>query len=187
MGYESAELAKIAINVCLVASISAANVLAELCERVGADWAEIVPALRLDRRIGTHAFATGEPHDDEGIWLGDGWRALARFDCSDTPRPGAAGALAALRDSGLAIEVLSGDSPARVAALASALGVDAWRARCVPAAKLERVRELRAEGRRVVMVGDGVNDAAVLAGADVAIALADGAALAQASLNARPS
>lgn len=56
MGYESAELAKIAINVCLVASISAANTLAELCERIGADWAEIVPALRLDRRIGAHAY-----------------------------------------------------------------------------------------------------------------------------------
>jgi UDPglucose 6-dehydrogenase len=56
MGYESAELAKIAVNVCLVASISAANTLAELCERIGADWAEIVPALRLDRRIGPHAY-----------------------------------------------------------------------------------------------------------------------------------
>jgi Cu2+-exporting ATPase len=133
------------------------------------------------RRIGTRTFATDEPRDDEGIWLGDGQRAHARFDCTDAPRPGAAGALAALRESGLALEVLSGDSPARVAALASELGVHAWRARCLPAAKLERVRKLRADGRRVVMVGDGVNDAAVLAGADVAIALADGAALAQAS------
>jgi Cu2+-exporting ATPase len=133
------------------------------------------------RRIGTRTFATGEPRADEGIWLGDGQRAHARFDCTDAPRPGAAGALAALRESGLALEVLSGDSPARVAALASELGVHAWRARCLPAAKLERVRKLRADGRRVVMVGDGVNDAAVLAGADVAIALADGAALAQAS------
>ena len=56
MRYESAELAKIAINACLVASISAANSLAELCERIGADWREIVPALRLDRRIGAHAY-----------------------------------------------------------------------------------------------------------------------------------
>jgi UDPglucose 6-dehydrogenase len=56
MRYESAELAKISINVCLVASISAANTLAELCERVGADWSEIVPALRLDRRIGAAAY-----------------------------------------------------------------------------------------------------------------------------------
>jgi UDPglucose 6-dehydrogenase len=56
MRYESAELAKISINVCLVASISAANTLAEVCERVGADWSEIVPALRLDRRIGPAAY-----------------------------------------------------------------------------------------------------------------------------------
>ncbi len=58
MRYESAELAKIAINMCLVASISTANTLAELCERIGADWAEIVPALRLDRRIGQYAYLT---------------------------------------------------------------------------------------------------------------------------------
>lgn len=56
MRYESAELAKISINVFLVASVSAANTLAELCERVGADWSEIAPALRLDRRIGPHAY-----------------------------------------------------------------------------------------------------------------------------------
>ena len=56
MRYESAELAKISINMCLVASVSTANTLAELCERLGADWSEIVPALRLDRRIGQHAY-----------------------------------------------------------------------------------------------------------------------------------
>jgi UDPglucose 6-dehydrogenase len=56
MGYESAELAKIAINCCLVASISVANTLADLSERIGADWHEIAPALRLDRRIGPHSY-----------------------------------------------------------------------------------------------------------------------------------
>jgi len=56
MRYESAELAKLSINLCLVATISAANTLAELCEQVGADWSEIVPALRLDRRIGAHSY-----------------------------------------------------------------------------------------------------------------------------------
>jgi len=56
MRYESAELAKIAINCCLVASVSIANTLAEVSERVGADWSEIAPALRLDRRIGPHAY-----------------------------------------------------------------------------------------------------------------------------------
>jgi UDPglucose 6-dehydrogenase len=56
MTYESAELAKISINCCLVASVTVANTLAELCERIGADWSEIAPALKLDRRIGPHAY-----------------------------------------------------------------------------------------------------------------------------------
>jgi len=56
MRYESAELAKISINMCLVASISTANTLAELCEKIGADWSEIVPALKLDRRIGHYSY-----------------------------------------------------------------------------------------------------------------------------------
>jgi UDPglucose 6-dehydrogenase len=56
MRYESAELAKISINCCLVASVTVANMLAELCEKIGADWSEIAPALRLDRRLGPHAY-----------------------------------------------------------------------------------------------------------------------------------
>ncbi|MDC0033717.1 nucleotide sugar dehydrogenase [Alphaproteobacteria bacterium] len=66
MRYESAELAKIAINIFLVSSISASNSLAEICEKVGADWSEIVPALRLDRRIGRHAYLT------PGLGIGGG-------------------------------------------------------------------------------------------------------------------
>ena len=56
MRYESAELAKISINFCLVASVSVANTLAEVCERINADWSEIAPALKLDRRIGQYAY-----------------------------------------------------------------------------------------------------------------------------------
>jgi UDPglucose 6-dehydrogenase len=56
MAYESAELAKISINCCLVASIAVANTLAEVCEHVGADWFDIVPALKLDKRIGPGAY-----------------------------------------------------------------------------------------------------------------------------------
>jgi UDPglucose 6-dehydrogenase len=56
MRYESAELAKIAINFCLVSSVSVANTLAEVCETTGADWSEITPALKLDRRIGPYAY-----------------------------------------------------------------------------------------------------------------------------------
>lgn len=56
MRYESAELAKISINFCLVASVSVANTLAEVSELIGADWSEIAPALKLDRRIGSYAY-----------------------------------------------------------------------------------------------------------------------------------
>lgn len=56
MRYESAELAKISINMYLMASVSVANTLAEVCENIGADWAEIAPALKLDKRIGQHAY-----------------------------------------------------------------------------------------------------------------------------------
>jgi UDPglucose 6-dehydrogenase len=56
MRYESAELAKIAINCFLVAQVATTNTLAEICEAIGADWSEIAPALRLDRRIGPHAY-----------------------------------------------------------------------------------------------------------------------------------
>jgi UDPglucose 6-dehydrogenase len=56
MRYESAELTKISINMCLVSSVSVANTMAELCEKIGADWSEMIPALKLDKRIGKHAY-----------------------------------------------------------------------------------------------------------------------------------
>ena len=56
MRYESAELAKISINFFLVSSVTTANILAEVCEKIGADWNEIVPALQLDKRIGKYAY-----------------------------------------------------------------------------------------------------------------------------------
>ena len=56
MGFESAELTKTAINIYLIASVTYANALADLCEAVGADWSEMVPALRLDKRIGPAAY-----------------------------------------------------------------------------------------------------------------------------------
>ncbi len=56
MRFESAELCKTAINLFLAASVSTANTLADICERIGADWSEIIPSLRLDRRIGQYAY-----------------------------------------------------------------------------------------------------------------------------------
>ena len=77
MRYESAELSKIAINMFLVSSISTTNILAELCEKIGADWAEIIPSLQLDKRIGKYAYLF------PGLGIGGGnlERDLATF-CS---------------------------------------------------------------------------------------------------------
>ena len=75
MRYESAELAKISINMYLVSSVSTTNTIAELCEKIGADWSEIAPTLRLDKRIGPHAYLT----PGLGISGGNLERDLATF------------------------------------------------------------------------------------------------------------
>ena len=129
-------------------------------------------------RIGRADFATGRG-DDGGVWLGDGARAFARFEVHETCRPDAAAAVALLRAQGLGVELCSGDASDAVQRLATLLGIDDIRARQLPEQKLARVRELQAQGHVVAMVGDGLNDAPVLAGADVSLAMADGAALAQ--------
>lgn len=152
------------------------------------DAATVVPGSGVEgriaghaRRIGSRHFATGAAGDDAGIWLGDGRQAIARFSCEDALRQGARDVIAAFSSTGTAIELLSGDSAPRVESAAQSLGISRWSARCTPAAKLAQVAAWQSGGRCVAMVGDGINDAAVLAGADVAIAVASGAALAHAS------
>jgi Cu2+-exporting ATPase len=131
-------------------------------------------------RLGRAAWAAGRD-DDEAVWLGDGQRAAARFLLRETPRADAADALAALRAQGLRIALCSGDAEVPVARMAATVGIaaDDARARQTPEDKLAYVRTRQAAGEIVAMVGDGINDAPVLAGADVSLALADGAALAQ--------
>lgn len=104
---------------------------------------------------------------------------LATFTVEDQLRPGTAQALAELERLGLEPRLASGDQPAAVAAVAASLGIRHWQGGLLPADKLALTRELQASGRRVAMVGDGINDAPVLAGADVSIALARGTPLAQ--------
>lgn len=115
------------------------------------------------------------------VWLGDehGW--LAQFEFADRLREDAAEAVRQLRASGLQIELLSGDAPGVVHGVAKAVQIDQVRARCLPGDKLERIRELQRQGAVVAMVGDGVNDAPVLAGAQVSVAMGGGAQLAHAS------
>src|SRR5690606_30438 len=116
--------------------------------------------------------------DDGALWLGDSGRAAARFVLEERARTDAADALAGLRAQGLRLHLASGDGEAAVARLATTLGLDERHARQSPEDKLALVRRLQAEGRIVAMVGDGLNDAPVLAGADVSVAMGQGASLA---------
>ncbi|MFA7487081.1 MAG: heavy metal translocating P-type ATPase [Lysobacteraceae bacterium] len=128
-------------------------------------------------RLGHAMFAAGAA-DDGAIWLGDGERAWARFQVRDSLRPEAAATIQACRGLDLTCELLSGDGPEAVAEVAAALGIERHAARRTPEHKLARIRELQQQGHRVLMVGDGINDAPVLGGADVSVALHSGAALA---------
>jgi len=134
----------------------------------------------LDARIGNAAFAgVGSERSGGGIRLMLDGRPIARFELAETARADAASALAALRADGVSVEILSGDDVARVARLAERLDVDAWRAEASPQEKLATLAARQAEGHRVAMVGDGINDAPVLARADVSVSFATAAPLAQ--------
>jgi Cu2+-exporting ATPase len=108
------------------------------------------------------------------------WQPLARFEFDEALRQDATQAVAALQARGLQVHLLSGDQQASVQAMARRLNISHVRAQCAPQDKLAAVEALQAAGRIVAMVGDGINDAPVLARADVSIAMGSAAALAQA-------
>ena len=146
-------------------------------------------------RIGTAAFVgalVGKPlgqsalpeHIHSQVLLGRSGEWLARIDLDDALRPGAREALDALRAAGARIHVLSGDVPAAVHAIARELGMreaDNVQARATPQHKLEYVEALQRKGCVVAMVGDGINDAPVLAKAALSIAMGGGTDLARAN------
>ena len=101
-------------------------------------------------------------------------RAAAVIAIADAPRETAAAAITALRDLGLRPVMLSGDSQATAERVAAELGIDEVIAEVLPADKAAKVAELQRQGRKVAMVGDGVNDAPALARADVGIAIGTG-------------
>ncbi|TFG86292.1 MAG: cadmium-translocating P-type ATPase [Chromatiales bacterium] len=136
-----------------------------------------------DYRLGRREFVTADAVRvdgvDDGLFLGDDDGLLARFDLKETVRPDAREAVDALRRLQLDVEIASGDAPGPVRRVAQSLGIARWQARLSPAAKVARLEALQAAGTPVLMVGDGINDAPVLAAADVSMVLRSGSALAQ--------
>lgn len=114
--------------------------------------------------------------------LGDGGAIALRFE--DEVRADAAATVARLRDMGLAVELLSGDRPEAVAAAAAATGITTSRARAKPADKIARLDELKAAGRRPLMVGDGLNDAPALAAGYASLSPATAADISQTASDA---
>jgi Cu2+-exporting ATPase len=106
-----------------------------------------------------------------------GW--LATFELAEELRPEAPGVVAELKKMGLTLKVLSGDGPAAVAQVAQLVGITDARGGCKPQDKLQVLKAWQAQGHRVAMVGDGLNDGPVLAGADVSFALGQAVPLAQ--------
>jgi Cu+-exporting ATPase len=99
---------------------------------------------------------------------------LAALAFADEPRPGAREAVAALKAIGIQTLLISGDGQGAVARVARELGVDRFEAQVTPAQKVARIAELKRDGTVVGMVGDGINDAAALAAADVGMAMGSG-------------
>ncbi|MDP1652286.1 MAG: heavy metal translocating P-type ATPase [Rhodocyclaceae bacterium] len=143
-------------------------------------------------RIGVPAFVAeihGQPMPDEmADWLatgdtvvalGDATGWLAWFRIADALRPGAAEALARLRAQGIKLTILSGDAPQTVAAVAAELGMEDHHGGMTPEGKHVFLRDAQAQGETVAMVGDGVNDAPVLAQAHVSVAMGGGTDLAR--------
>lgn len=107
------------------------------------------------------------------VQLAVGGRHAATFHFSQSIRPEAAETLRRLREWGIEdIRVISGDREEVVAAITSRLGITSYLADCLPEDKIREVRRLRAEGRHVMMVGDGLNDAPALAESDLGVAIA---------------
>lgn len=144
-------------------------------------------------RIGQPAFVAalnGQPAPpipgEQGQWLllGDRQGPLAWLVLDDRLREDAPALLDACRARGWRTLLLSGDSSPMVAEVARQLGIDDARGGLTPDAKLGVLRQLHAEGRRVLMLGDGVNDVPVLAGADISIAMGSATDLAKTSADA---
>lgn len=138
---------------------------------------------RLGRRdwVGGCDANAGPDHGGPELWLARPGRAPVVFRFADTLRADAASTVIALQKAGLGVELLSGDREAAVGIAAREAGIATWRGAARPADKLARLGELAATGHKVLMVGDGLNDAPALAAAHVSMSPAAAADVSQAA------
>ena len=108
------------------------------------------------------------------VYLIEGNRVLAAFAVADAVRPESVEAVRRLHDKGLEVVMITGDAQAVADAVAAELGIDTVFAQVLPDQKASRIEALKAKGKKVAMVGDGVNDAPALVTADVGIAIGAG-------------
>jgi Cu2+-exporting ATPase len=132
-------------------------------------------------RLGSRAWAVAgggtAAASGPSVWLAGPQGALACLRFEESLHTDAGPTVDALRADGLEVRLLSGDATARVRAVAGRLGIEAAEGDATPADKLAAVAALQRRGHRVAMVGDGLNDAPVMARADVSFAIGDGSAL----------
>jgi len=137
----------------------------------------------LTLRLGSAEFcavASDAMADTPRAYLADAQGWLATFELHEELRDGASSAIQVLHDAGIAVHLFSGDGKASVQHVAAQLGIDDARSACTPADKLAGMQALQAQGRKVLMVGDGLNDGPVLAGAHASFAFGNAVQLAQA-------
>jgi len=132
-------------------------------------------------RLGSRAWCGVTEGEESGpeLWLARPGMKPVRFFFHDRVRQDAAEVVQHLNVRGYGCELLSGDRAATVAEVAAAIGIETWRAAVTPANKVERLAELARQGRRVLMVGDGLNDAPALAAAYVSMSPSSAADVSQ--------
>jgi Cu2+-exporting ATPase len=138
-----------------------------------------IGTLRFARELSPGPAPDEDPGMDTVVWLGGESGLLASFRLGDEMRREAEEALAMLQTMGVRVHLVSGDGESAVGEIAQRLNLPTAEANAEPARKRQYVAELQRQGRVVAMVGDGINDAPVLAQADVALAMGSGARLAQ--------
>ncbi|RMA81398.1 heavy metal translocating P-type ATPase [Umboniibacter marinipuniceus] len=130
-------------------------------------------------RIGKPSFCDPAATSEPVVALSCNHSLVAKFTITDTLRDGIFNDISKLKAQGIEVLLVSGDHQDTVASVAKAAGIDTFFSAQKPEDKYRLLQQYRGEGRRVLMVGDGLNDVPVIGGADVSVAMSSGAALAR--------